>query len=176
MDGLGMFPVVLQMRPQGHLCTRPLMHFCRSFSWGSSLKWNSWIVRSLLMLLLQCHISVVILLYDFYCQNFLYTECTNCTPIGSRWKYNFPSPALFFKDCIYLFLGSIEGWEKEREENRMCERNIDWLRVVRPLLGTCPTIQACVLPRNQSGNPLVYRPALNPLSHTSHVSPYQLLI
>ena len=66
----------------------------------------------------------------------------------------------FFKDCIYLFLDRGEGWEKERE------RNINvWLPLTHPLLGTCPATQACAL--NHTGDPLVYRPALNPLSHTS---------
>ena len=36
-----------------------------------------------------------------------------------------------------------------------------------PLLGTWPATQACVLTGNQTSNPLVWRLALNPLSHTS---------
>ena len=40
-----------------------------------------------------------------------------------------------------------------------------------PLLGTWPATQACALTENQTGNrtgnPLVHRPALKPLSHTS---------
>ena len=32
---------------------------------------------------------------------------------------------------------------------------------------TWPTTQACALTGNQTGNPLVRRPVLNPLSHTS---------
>ena len=54
------------------------------------------------------------------------------------------------------------GREKERE------RNINvWLPVMRPLLGTWPATQACVLTGNQTSDPLVHRLALNPLSHTS---------
>ena len=34
-------------------------------------------------------------------------------------------------------------------------------------LGTWPTTQACTLPGNRTGDLLVCRPALNPLSHTS---------
>ena len=48
------------------------------------------------------------------------------------------------------------------------ERNIKvWLLLMRPLLGTCPATQVCALTGNRTGNPLVLRPALNPLSHTS---------
>ena len=36
-----------------------------------------------------------------------------------------------------------------------------------PLLETWPPTQACVLTGNRTTDPLVHRPALNPLSHTS---------
>ena len=36
-----------------------------------------------------------------------------------------------------------------------------------PLLGIGPSTQACALTGNRTGDPLVHRPALNPLSHTS---------
>ena len=64
---------------------------------------------------------------------------------------------------FYLFmLDRQEGSEKERE------RNISvWLPLVCPLLGTWPAVQACVLTRNRTGDPLVCSPVLNPLSHTS---------
>ena len=45
-----------------------------------------------------------------------------------------------------------------------------WLPLTRPLLGTWPTTQACTLAGNQTGDPLVCRPAPNPLSHTSQGS------
>ena len=38
---------------------------------------------------------------------------------------------------------------------------------MRPLLGTWPTTQACALTGNGTGNPLVSRLALSPLSHAS---------
>ena len=64
----------------------------------------------------------------------------------------------FFKIFMHLFLDRGEGREKEGE------RNIDvCLPLVHPLLGPWPTTQACAL----TGSPLVYRTALNPLSHTS---------
>ena len=61
-----------------------------------------------------------------------------------------------------LFLESGEGKEKERE------RNISvWLPLAHSLLGPWPATQACVLTGSRTRNPLVLRPALNPLSHTS---------
>ena len=48
------------------------------------------------------------------------------------------------------------------------ERNINvWLPLACPLLGTWPTTQACALTGNQTCDPLVHRPTLNLLSHTS---------
>ena len=67
-----------------------------------------------------------------------------------------------FLDCIYLFL---ERGDRRKKEG---ERNINvWLPLTHPLLGTWPAIQACTLTGNQTGDPLVRRPALSPLSHTS---------
>ena len=69
---------------------------------------------------------------------------------------------LFFKDFIYLYLERGEGSEKE------WERNINvWLSLVLPLLGAWPATQACTLTGNWTSNPVVHRPALNPLKHTS---------
>ena len=66
---------------------------------------------------------------------------------------------LFFKDFIYLYL------ERGREEER--ERNINvWFPLVHPLLGTWPATQACALTGNPTGDPVVCRLVLNPLSHT----------
>ena len=44
------------------------------------------------------------------------------------------------------------------------------LPLARPLLGTWSATQACALTGNQTGGPLIHRPALNPLSHTSQGS------
>ena len=69
---------------------------------------------------------------------------------------------LFFKDFIYFFLERGEGNEKERE------RNINvWLPLAHPPLGTWPKIQVCALTGNATSDPLVLRPVLNALSHTS---------
>ena len=67
-----------------------------------------------------------------------------------------------FKDFIYLFLDKGEGREKKRERNIKV-----WLPLMCPLLGTWPITQACTLTVNWTGDPLVHRQALNPLSHTS---------
>ena len=66
-------------------------------------------------------------------------------------------PLYFLKDFIYLFLERGEGKEKERE------RNIN----VRLALTHLPRDQACALTGNQTNDPLVRRPVLNPLSYTS---------
>ena len=59
---------------------------------------------------------------------------------------------------FYLFL--------ERGEGR--ERNINvWLSLAHPLLGIWTPTQACALTGNRTSDPLVCRPALNPLCHTS---------
>ena len=42
-----------------------------------------------------------------------------------------------------------------------------WLPLTRPLLGTWPATQACALTEHLTGDPLVRRPVLNPLNHTS---------
>ena len=69
---------------------------------------------------------------------------------------------LFLKILFTLFLDRRKGRERERD------RNINvWLPLTHPLLGTWPTTQACALTGNQTSDPLVHRPVLNPLSHTS---------
>ena len=68
---------------------------------------------------------------------------------------------LLLKGFIYLFLQKGEGREEERE------RNINvWLPLMCPLLGTWPATQACALTGNRTGDPLVCRLVLNPLSRT----------
>ena len=70
---------------------------------------------------------------------------------------------IFFKRLyLFIFLDRGEGREKEKKRNINVR-----LPLTHPLLGTWPATQACALTGNQTGNPLVRRPALNPLSHTS---------
>ena len=48
------------------------------------------------------------------------------------------------------------------------ERNINvWLPLSRPTLGTGLTTQVCGLTVNRTSDPLVCRPAPNPLTYTS---------
>ena len=55
--------------------------------------------------------------------------------------------------------------EKERE------RNINvWLPLTCPFLETWPATQACALTGNQTGDPLLCRPVLSPLSYASQAS------
>ena len=69
-----------------------------------------------------------------------------------------------FLKIFYLLIFRQRGREKDRE------RNINvWLSLCDPPLQTWPATQACALTRNQTGDPLVCRPVLNPLSHTSLV-------
>ena len=68
---------------------------------------------------------------------------------------------VFKKYFIYLFIFRQRG-KGGREGNISV-----WLPLMRPLLGTWPTTQACALTGNRTGDPLVCRPALNPLGHTS---------
>ena len=52
--------------------------------------------------------------------------------------------------------------EKERERNITV-----WLTLACPLLGTWSATQACALTGNRTGDPLICRLLLSPLSHTS---------
>ena len=77
----------------------------------------------------------------------------------------------FKKKFTYLFLDRGEGREKESE------RNINmWLPLERLLLGTWPAAQECALTGNQTGDPLVCRLILSPLSHTSQGPHFTLKI
>ena len=62
------------------------------------------------------------------------------------------------KYFIYLFL--------EGEGGRKRNTNV-WLSLTHPVLGTWPVTQACALTGNRTCDPLLHRPELNPLSHTS---------
>ena len=67
---------------------------------------------------------------------------------------------------FYLFIFRERGRKGEREgEKHQCvvASCAPWC----PALGTWPTTQACALTGNQTSDPLVLRPVLNPLRHTS---------
>ena len=75
----------------------------------------------------------------------------------------------FLKDCIYLFLERGDGRQREGEKNQYVVAS----RV--PQLGTWPATQACALTGNRTGDPLVHKPELNPLSYTSQGSSMVLI-
>ena len=64
---------------------------------------------------------------------------------------------------IYLFIFRERGREGEREG----EKPQGAVASHAPLLGTWPATQACALTGNQSSDPLVCRPKINPLRYTS---------
>ena len=69
---------------------------------------------------------------------------------------------------ISIFLKRFYSFLREGKGGRKRERNINvWLPLMRPLPGTWPATQARAPTRNRTGDPLVCRLALNPLSHTS---------
>ena len=77
-----------------------------------------------------------------------------------------PARAFLIFKIFYLFIFIEREKEGEREKH-LWERNMDWLPLAFPQLGTWPAMQACDLTRNWTGNLLVCRLVLNPLSHTS---------
>ena len=68
---------------------------------------------------------------------------------------------IFFKDlCIHFR-------QRRRKGEREGEKHQCVVASYALLLGTWPATQACALTGNQTGDPLVLRTMLNPLSHTS---------
>ena len=86
---------------------------------------------------------------------------------SNAYYVSFGKPLSFFLN--YLFIFRERGRKKEREKNI----NV-WLPLAHPQVGTWPATQACALTGNRTGNALVHRPALNPLSYTSQglVAPF----
>ena len=77
----------------------------------------------------------------------------------------------FFLRFLIYFIFRQWGREGERD------RNISvWLPLACPPLGTWSATQACALTGNQTNDPLVCRPVLNPLSHTSQGRVYGLFM
>ena len=78
---------------------------------------------------------------------------------------------LFFQR-FYLFIFRQRGRVGERKgEKHQCV-----VASSAPLLGVWPTTQACALPGNRTGEPLIHRLILNPWSHTSQDQFYSLLM
>ena len=55
----------------------------------------------------------------------------------------------------------------------MCEKYLNWLSLAFHQPGAWPATQACALTGNQTGDLLVHRLVLNPLSHTSQGSGFR---
>ena len=73
------------------------------------------------------------------------------------------SSDIILKNILFIYVFIF----REREG----KRNINvWLHLTSLQLGTWPSSQACALTGNWTGDSLVHRPALNPLSHTSQHS------
>ena len=76
----------------------------------------------------------------------------------------------FFLKIFFIFRER-DGKENEREINISVQ-----LPLAFPLLGSWPATQACALTGNRTGNPLVHRPVLSPLSYTSQCYMHHLFI
>ena len=103
--------------------------------------------------------------FDIYISNLLYLNLKSTVIFFS---FHFISCLFAFKkkDFIYFQREGKRGRKRERETS-MCEKYIDWLPPTHLQLGVWPTTQACVLSGNRTGDLLVRRLALSPLSHTS---------
>ena len=80
-------------------------------------------------------------------------------------------PRFFLKILFYLFLERGEGRDKDRERSIDVREKHQWVASTGDWIcnpGRCPHQWHFALQReNQTCDPLVRRPALNPLSHTS---------
>ena len=97
---------------------------------------------------------------NFRDRNFTSTFClpnismSLCFLILQSWVF-------FLKDFIYLFLEEMEG-EREGEEHLCMVASH-----MSPVGDLAHNLDLCPSTGNQTSDPLVRRPALNPLSHTS---------
>ena len=73
----------------------------------------------------------------------------------------------FLKNFVFIFRERGKEGKTEGEKSFICKRNIDWLPLTYPQLGTEPATQACALTENRTGDVSVLRLMLNQLSHTS---------
>ena len=100
-----------------------------------------------------------LLLFNYSCVPFL--PIPPLQPSGTPLPPPPPPSPLIWSMCPLktLFIFKERGGEGERVRETS--------PLTRPLLGTWPTTQACALTGNQTGDLLVLRPTVNPLSHTS---------
>ena len=97
-----------------------------------------------------------------------FTYCLSCIQLANEkreYEYGrlgFYRPCLFypFFKRFYLFIYFREGKGGRKKGKEKCS-------LAHPPLGISPTTQACALTGYRTCDPLVHRPVLNPLSHTS---------
>ena len=70
------------------------------------------------------------------------------------------------------FYREVKGGRNRGRETSIRKKNMYWLPLAHPLLGTWLATQACALIGNQTSDLLVRRPGLNPLSHISQGSTF----
>ena len=70
-------------------------------------------------------------------------------------------------ESVFVFFFLILFTERGREGEKEGEKHECVVASCTPLLGTWPATQVCALTGNRTGDPLVHRPVLIPLSHTS---------
>ena len=78
-----------------------------------------------------------------------------------------PFGVFLLKNVVRLFIYLLDFnlfLEREERKEKERERNVMWLPLTCPLLGTWPTSQACAPIGNLTSDPLVPRSMLNPLS------------
>ena len=102
---------------------------------------------------------IFLLLFNYSCVPFL--PIPPLQPSGTPLPPPPPPSPLIWSMCPLktLFIFKERGGEGERVRETS--------PLTRPLLGTWPTTQACALTGNQTGDLLVLRLALSPLSNTS---------
>ena len=88
--------------------------------------------------------------------------------------YSFLFLSFFLKILFIYFQRKVKEGRKREKETLMCERNIYWLPLACPQLGTWTATQACALTVNRISDLLVCRLVLNTLSHTSQGCPFFL--
>ena len=106
--------------------------------------------------------SVFIPPFSFYSLQVILIVCIVRKASVSLIEHCLFCASFFFFQILFIYFQRGEGREKKRERNI-----IVWLPLTCPLLATWPATQAGALTGNRTGESLVHRPELNPLSYTS---------
>ena len=100
--------------------------------------------------------SIILITVSLLCNYYLHEYITSCTLNYALMNQKYI--IFFFRFYLFIFRKG-KGERKRGRGTSVCG--------CLSLLGTWPTAQACALTGNRTSNPLVLRPALNPLSHTN---------